>query len=528
MRRVLVAFLALLMLFGLVACSQDSPTAGTDTTETQKPQDTNDPEETQTTPTKDTVNLSLNKVLSSIDPHNTRTTEDVLVHGQMYEALYQLDEINGGYKARLATDYSVSDDGLTWTFDIRQGVKFHNGDTLTAKDVAFSYNRAKEAAVLQAFLAKVASVEAPDDYTFVVHLSQPVAAFLNQCTNVFIINEREVTEQGEEFGTKLASVGTGPYKMTTFVSSTGWSFDAFPDYWGGEAKIKHINYVVVSNTSAALIALENGELDFLTVAATDLSIVKDNAKFVIETVPANHVSYIFLNWMRGPLENDKVRYAIAHAIDKEAMNIAAFEGLAKVTDFMENPDYVYCAPTKTKSYEYNPELSKQLLAEAGYPDGVHVGVITVESGNYYEKMAQVLQAQLAEVGITVDLNIIESSTASSLFRVQDYDIGISGGTGQGDYAAFRQRVASTSKGSYYVKLEGDKFDYKAIDDLFDQGDASSDEAERKAIYEELNNRVMETACWLPIFHRIRPYVYAADLDAVAGHTNYYVYDWSWK
>ena len=143
-------------------------------------------------------------------------------------------------------------------------------------------------------------------------------------------------------------------------------------------------------------------------------------------------------------------------------------------------------------------------------------------------MATVLQSELAEVGISVDINAIETSAATANFRVQAYDIGILGGNGQGDYAAFRQRVASTSVGSYYVKLEGDKFDYKAIDALFDQGDIETDEATRKDIYYELNNRMMETCCWLPIFNKILPYVWSADLNAVVGHTNYYLYDWSWK
>lgn len=520
-RRLAFLLVLVLLLTMVVGCKQDAPPASGDNGNGEK-------KIGEVTEKKDTVNLSITKTLTSVDPHNNRQAQDVLVHNQMYESLYHWDETTGELSPRIAESYEVSDDGITWTFKIREGVKFHNGDTLKASDCVYSFKRAMEAPVLQSFVSSIKDVEALDDNTLVITLHQPNAAFLSTSTNVFIVSEREVEEQGEEFGTKLTLAGTGPYYLTSLDMDNKWTFEAFPDYYLGEAEIKYINYVPITDASTGLIAFENGELDWYVAPIANWNSLVDSGKYNHELVPANHISYIFLNWMREPLDNDNVRKAIAHAIDKEAMNIIAFDGLAQVTDFMENPDYVFGAPTETINYPYDPEKSKQLLEEAGFTEEIYAGEITTTSGSYYAKMAEVLKDSLEEVGIRVDINLMESGAAMDNFRKQNYDIGILGGNGQADYSAFRQRVHSESVGSYYVKLEGDKFDYKTIDSLFDKGEAEMDPEKRKEIYHELNNRIMETACWLPVFNKVQTYVWNKDLNVVNHPVSYYVYEWSWN
>ena len=477
---------------------------------------------------RDDINISVEKTLASVDPHNNRAAVDVSVHGQMYESLYHWNELTGDLEPRIAESYTVSGDGLVWTFKIREGIKFHNGDTLTASDCKFSFNRAIEAPVLRSFVSSVAEVAAPDDNTFVITLKETNAAFLSTSCNIFIVNEREVTEQGESFGTKLTLAGSGPYYLTDLNMDTGWTFKAFPNYYRGEASIKTINYVPITDASTGLIAFENGELDWYKAPIANWNALTESGLYNYKLVPSNHISYALINWTRGPLENDNVRKAIAHCIDKEAMNLVAFDGLAKETDFMENPAYVFGAPTETINYEYNPEKAKQLLKGAGYESGVNVGAITVSSGSYYQKCAEILQSELAAVGITVDINMMESGATLDNYRKQNYDIGLSGGNNQGDYSAFRQRVHSESVGSLWVNIKGDKFDYKKIDSLFDQGEREMDPEKRKAIYYELNNMVMDTACWLPIFNKPQTYVWDKNLNVVNYPVNYYIYEWSWN
>lgn len=519
MKKNLSLFLVFILVTSLVVgCTKTEAPSSPDA-----PADTEEP-----AVARDSVNISISKTLTSVDPHNNRATVDVGVHGQMYESLYHLNGSTGELTPRIAEDYSVSDDGTVWTFNIRENVKFHNGETLTADDIVFSYERAMDAPVLKAFVSSVKEVSAPDESTFEVTLHQPMAAFLSTSCNIFIVNEKEVTEQGDDFGNKISLAGTGPYYLTELNMDTNWSFEAFPDYYLGEAAIKKINYVPITDASTGLIAFENGELDWYIAPIANWNPIVESGKYGHELVPANHISYVFLNWMSGPLENDNVRKAIAHSIDKEAMNIVAFDGLAQETDFMENPDYVFGAPRETVNYPFDPEKAKQLLKEAGYENGVDVGEITVSSGSYYQKMAEVLQEDLSKVGITVKINMMESGAGMDNFRKQNYDMGISGGSGQADYSAFRQRVHSGSAGSYWVKIEGDKFDYKKIDSLFEEGEAEIDPEKRKEIYYELNNRIMETTCWLPVFNRVQAYVYNKDLNVTNHPIHNYVYEWSWK
>jgi peptide/nickel transport system substrate-binding protein len=254
-----------------------------------------------------------------------------------------------------------------------------------------------------------------------------------------------------------------------------------------------------------------------------------NEKFNTELVVANHISYIVVNYMRGSLENDKLREAIAYAIDKEAMNIAAFDNLAVVADFMEKPGANVGAPSEGITYSYNPEKARQLVVEAGYEKGVHVGKILTIAGSYFEKMAQILQANLADVGITAEIERTDNNTVLTRLRTQDFDIETSGYNSSGDYENLRRFVHSSAVGSYYVKFEGEKFDYRRFDKLFDQGGAELDPVKRNQIYRELNDLIMRTCCMLPVLHKVQPYVWTKGLNIPANYPNYpQIFEWSWK
>jgi peptide/nickel transport system substrate-binding protein len=246
-------------------------------------------------------------------------------------------------------------------------------------------------------------------------------------------------------------------------------------------------------------------------------------------VVANHVSFVVINPQRGPLENDKLREAIAYAIDKEAINIAAFDGKALVADFLEQAGTNVGAPSTGLTYSYDPEKARKLVIEAGYEKGVDIGMIMTVSGSYFEKIAQVLQANLADVGISAGIDGSDNNTTLSRQRKQDFDLVTSGYNSSGDYENLRRFVHSSAVGSYYVKFEGDKFDYKRFDELFDRGGSELDSEKRAAIYKELNDLIMKTCTMLPVLHKIQPYVWAKDLSIPANYPNYpQIFEWSWK
>lgn len=479
---------------------------------------------------RDSVNLSVPQELTTTDGHATTKTNDLQTLFQMYEGLFYFNEAKGEIENRLCDTYEVSADGTVYTFKLRQDAYFHNGDQLKASDVVFSYNRAKESAHVGAFLTAVDSVKALDDFTVEVTTTAPSAPLISNLTQVFVLSEREVTEQGDQFGTGISTAGTGPYMMTALDNDVEWTLEAFDKYYRGEAAIKKINFKPIADASAGLLAFESGELDFYSAGSADWDAIVASDKYNTEVVAANHITLFAVNYAANDvLANDKVREAIAYALDKDAMNTAAFNGYAQVTDVMENPDYNIGAPEAGVSYNYNPEKAKELLAEAGYANGVNAGKLMVWAGNYFEKMAQVAQQNLADVGITVELDYYDINTCISKMLAQEYDIGIMGYASNGDFDSFRKRFHSEMEGAYYVNFTvGDKFDWKTMDALMDQSAQTMGPAERLKIDGQINDMVMETGCLLPILNKALFYVWDKNLNVVNQPNYFYVYDWSWN
>ncbi|MDR1622603.1 MAG: ABC transporter substrate-binding protein [Synergistaceae bacterium] len=474
-----------------------------------------------------TLNLSTLAPLTTIDPHATTNIQDIMFHRQIFEPLFFQNEATGKYEPRVAESYTISPDNLTYTFTIRKGAKFHNGEDVKASDVAFSLKRAMNSPKVRSYTASVAEVTQTGDYTVDVKLKQPNAAFLNNQNMILILSQKEVEAQGKEFGTKLTLAGTGPFYLTSLQHDVEWTCAAFKDYYRGEAPIRKLHYVPIAEASAGLIAFESGELDWYIAPIANWSALTANPNYKTELVPANHISYVAVNYEHGPLNDDNIRLAIACAIDKDAMNIACYDGNAVNADFMVPPQNTG-APTKGVVYNYDPEKAKEYVKKSAYPNGTHVGTINCSAGGYFEKMAQVLQSNLADIGLTSDINRLDSATNLDMARNQRYDLLCTGFSPYGDYESIRMYSYTKMKGAYMVKFEGDKFDYRTMDALWDAGIATTDLAEREKIYSELSDWIAKTATLLPIFHKVQPYVWTPDLIVPVNYPNYpQVYEWSW-
>lgn len=534
MKKRIAFMLACLMALSLVftACAPTTaPTESAPKTEAPAAQEssTEDAPAEEAAPARTDLNLQFPKEFASTDAHGDRTVQEIVWKTQVYEPLYHFNENTLEFEPRLATGYTVSDDGLVYTFTLRDDVKFHNGDQMKASDVVFSYEHIRNTASWKSFWGCVDHVEAIDDFTVAIHLTGPTAAAMTNISQIWIESERAVTEGGETFGTEACLAGTGAYYIAEYNSQTNVRLEAFADYYRGEAAIKTINYKIIKDSASALMAFETGELDWYVAPIASWPSLTANPAYKTEVVPANHITYTFINYQSNEvLANDKVREAIAWAIDKEAMNLAAFDGLAVIADYMENPQFNVGAPEGDVVYSYNPEKSKELLAEAGYPDGVDIGVLTVTNTGHFPAVGQVLQQNLADVGITCEIQLLDSTAANPNYRAQMYDIGLTGYSNTGDYDSFRMRVASASVGSYFVKYEGDKFDWQYIDGLVDQQGKELDLEKRLEITKELNDYVMSTATMLPLLHKVSPCVWDKDLNVVNVPNFYEVYDWSWN
>jgi peptide/nickel transport system substrate-binding protein len=494
----------------------------------QKPTKEVTTEEKEAMPSKDDLNISINMALSSISPFGTVSIQDLQVHNQVFEGFYFVDDTAQPHP-RLAEKYEVSEDGKVYTFHMRKDAYFHNGDNVKASDAVFSYKTAKEAPVVKSYLAPMVGVEAVDDYTVKITLNAPYVPFINNTASIRIVSEREVTEQGEDYGTKLTTSGTGPYKIVEYNPDQAIVLEAFDKYYRGVAPIKKVTFFPITDTSSGLIAFESGELDFYTIPLSNWAEIENSGKFNTALNPTSHISYVAVNLNKPQLKDVRVREAIAYAIDKEAVNLAAYEGLAEIADHMFNPKYITGASKDAMSYSYDPEKSKALLAEAGLPDGFDAGSITTISGLYYEKIAQVIQANLAEVGISATINAVEQATATKIQRAGDFDIACTGFNAVFDYDFFRRSVHSNMLETAFIKFKNSEdVDWARIDKYFDDGSAELDPVARDQIYLDLDNYLMETATFLPMFYKTNSYAWDKDLNVVLGLNYNYVYDWSWN
>lgn len=484
-----------------------------------------------------TLYLRVTDSIPSLDWEQSTSLRAVKVWHQMFEGLYGMDEAQGGYYKELAKDVQISQDMKEYTITLQDGVKFQNGEPLKASDVVFTYDRAMQNPRFNYVTSMIDKVETVDDGTVKITLKTPFSAIDHTFFSIKIVSEKEVTEQGDKFGTIPHKAGTGPYYVTEYNVATNLKLDAFQDYWRGAPAIKKVEYRVISDDSAAVIAFENKELDYLEDAPLSDwdALVKASAENNSLT-KGNDVLFLGINYLsqtnNNVLGNDKVREAIFYAVNKQDLNSAACNGYGVETPYYMPPEYVATSPKDGfKTYDYNVEESKKLLAEAGYPDGVNVGTILTYGASTGDKakMAQVLQANLAEVGITAEVSVLESAVVLPKLYEQDYDICIYADSNNFDFNNIRQMLHSESVGMYIVKYEDGPFDWRRMEELIDLGVSTVDINERLKYYTELWSIAMDTATLLPCLSKPVPTVWASDLNIGTPVPSFYkIRTFSWK
>lgn len=516
MKKLLVTLLALLMAFTLVGCSNKTDDAPKDDAGTA-------------TEAKDEVNLCITMALSTTDPWANRAVQDLCVLNQVYEGLLFYNDLTQEFEYRVAEDYELSEDGKTYTFKINPNAKFHNGDPVKASDVVFSFDRTNANASTSNFMAGVNEYKAIDDLKVEITLDSPSVPFMSSLVQIPIASEKVVTEQGDEFGSKIALAGTGPYYFTSLDQDVAWTLEAFPDYYRGEATIKKINYRPITDSSAALLAMQSGELDYLQLTSTTgFDTLQANSNFNTECIAANHITFLCIDAnVQGPMADKRVRQAIAWCLDKDAMNQAAFGNLGTVATHMENPVYNAGAPEGGIVYSYNPDKAKELLAEAGYADGVNIGKLLSFTGSQFEKCAQISQANMAAVGIECEIEWNEQATCIARWNSADFQITTSGWPSTYDYDSFRNRWDSRTN-TGFSDFGASPIDTSEWERLIDESAKEQDPIKRKEINQQVNDMIMEEAVFIPLLHKAIPCVWVKNLNVVNRPGYYYVYEWSYN
>ena len=420
----------------------------------------------------------------SLDPHKTVKAGTREVMFNVFEGLMKPTP-DGDLTPAIAESYTVSEDHKTYTFTLREGVKFHNGDTVTAEDVVYSINRcaaATETGIVQVeAFSVIEAVEAVDERTVTITISEPSNEFISYLTTAVL--PADYTEQD------TAPVGTGPFRFVSRTAQDSIVLERFEDYWGTPAQLDKVTLKIIENADSLMMSLQSGAIDLCShLTSTQVDQLGDD--FTVAEGTMNLVQALYLNNAVAPFDDVRVRQALSYAVDKQGIIDLAFDGYGSPIGSSMYPAFgKYFDEDLTDYYEYNPEKAKELLAQAGYPDGFEM-TITVPS-NYKPHMdtAEVLVQQLAAVGVTATILPVEwESWVSDTYTGRQFQSTVVGVDAANMTArALLERFTSTY-GSNFINYNSANYDA-----LFQQALATYDDAEQTALYKAMERDLTENA-----------------------------------
>lgn len=457
-----------------------------------------------------TLELAVGQSPAGLDPHIVTAFSSFQIIDQIYDTLL---EINADLQLEpgLATGYTVSADGLSYTFALRDGVVFHNGRPFVADDVVYSYQRVIDVntgSPQASRFALVASVDALDDHTVVFTLSQPYAPFLANLPNLRIVAREAVEANGD---LQQVAVGTGPFMLAEIVPDTFTRLVANPSYYrAGEPGVAELKINVVPESSTQAAGLRTGAYHLIPdVDPATAQILGNVPGITLLGVQELSYSLIGMNTTKPPFDNPLVRRALNLAIDREELVEAVYFGAAApggplspgLTDWALPVDEYSC-------YTADPVAARALLADAGYPDGVSFDILTLGSLRVVVDAAQVVQAQVAAAGFDATVSVEELGAFVQKWRNSDFDAFASLNGGNIDPDGYLDRTFRTG-GSTNVF----KYSNPAVDTLLAAGQRATDFPVRQGIYNELQRAL---ACDGPIAHLAYATLFTAHRDEVTG------------
>ena len=454
-----------------------------------------------------------------------KTSKDYEVPFNIFDRLVDVEvDADGNSKIvpSLAESWDISDDGLEYTFHLRQGVKFHNGNDFTAEDVAYTFHRmlTVEGGVNTEFIDQIKGadellagetdtlegVEVVDDYTIKVTLKESFAGFLASISSPGVsIYDSEATEAaGDQFGMDPAvTVGTGPFEFSSWSFNNQLVLTRNEDYWKGASGLPGVVIKIIPDTETQSMMFESGELDIL-----DLDYAADSADRFTETYPDQIVQgprvgivYFTMNFNKEPFQDVRVRKAVQMSIDRQAILDALYGGRGQVEQGIFPHGLIGFNPDQ-EEIKYDPEAAKALLAEAGYADGFDMEIAADSSASDTMTMAlEIVSDQLAEVGIRAEIKNYDESTW--LETRKSGELGSFMSTWSADYNDPDNFIYTFFGNEEKTRIRSINYPDTEVMERVAKARTIVNEDERLAEYKALEEKLIhEDAAWVPMFSRL--------------------------
>jgi len=515
-KKLLTLFLAGVMIISLAACSnQPSNSNETNSPETQAQAgsdstggDLLSASDADSKSADNDLVIAIEGSISTLDPHNVTDTNSIATTRGIYETLVEFDE-NQELVGLLAESWEISEDSLTYTFNLREGVKFQDGTDFNSAAVKANFERLLDAdnglSRRRAFVVtnadetetpRIASIETPDDYTVVFQLTNAYSVFINKMAQISIVSPAAIEEHGNDI--MYNPCGTGPFVYKEWTEGDHTTMIKNEDYWGEVASVDSVTIKEVPEAGSRTAMLQTGEADFVyPMPADQIAAVENSGDITVSASASNIMRYVTLNTELEALSDVRVRQAMNYAIDKEAYIQLMYAGYAEIASSTV-PSIINFHSEQTP-YTYDLAKAKSLLEEAGYGDGFTLTLWGDNSTQEIKGMTFIKQ-QLEQIGITVEVVPMEPATVSDKIYVEKEDAEIQMwyvNWSASDFSmdsSMRALLVSTyapptsANTAFYNNPE--------FDDLMEQGLLTADEAEQSEIYAKAQEIAWNDAPWL--------------------------------
>ena len=442
----------------------------------------------------DTLTAAIAGEPDQLDPHVTTAYFSFQVLENVYDTLIEPD-VNLEMQPALAESWETSEDQLTWTFHLAEGVTWHDGSDFTADDVVYSYTRIMEEELAPSWrFSTVESVTAPDDQTVEITVSEPspnLLANLGGYKGVAIVQEANV-EAGD---ITTAPVGTGPFRLTDYTSGSAITLEANEDYFGDAPAIGGVEFRFISEPTTAMASLQSGDVHWTdNVPPQQVASLGDEDGLELGQVGSNDYWYLALNQAREPFDQVEVRQAISYAIDREGITEATMFGNATVnqTAIPESSSWY----TAYDTYSFDPGQATSLLEGAGVDPG-SIELEIMVSTDYPETVqaAQIISSQLSDIGITSEIKSLDFGAWLDEQGQGNYGMLMMGWLGNIDPDDFYYSQHHTDGANNYQGYSNPE-----VDALLEQGRTETDEAARQQIYDEVATTIADDVSYIYLYN----------------------------